>query len=153
MPNVIATAVLSTIGLTGAYASPSQEKHSVSPLVSQVTVERVNDVIFRYVQFFEQYPCLRLETFADTNFKRIDKVDACKFPVDGKVVDVTREKLSGVLYENFKLEGSVFSFSTDIIFATPGHRYLNCSVSIAKAGKLSPLVCKPGERPPEPDGK
>lgn len=153
MPNVIAIALLTTIGLTAAYAAPSQEKHFVSPLVSQVTVGRVNDVIFRYVQFFEQYPCLRLETFADTNFKRIDKIEACKFTVDGKVIDVAREKLSGVLYENFKLEGNVFSFSTDIIFATPGHRYLNCSVSIAKTGKMSPLACKPGERPREPDGK
>ena len=151
MAKGVALLVLSTFGSSATYAA--QERHAVSPLVFEVTVERVGDVLFRYIQFFEQYPCLRLETFADTNFKRIDKIEACKFTVDGKVIDVARETLSGVLYEDFKLEGNVFSFSTDIIFATPGHRYLNCSVSITKAGTLSPLACKPGERPLEPDGK
>ena len=151
MARGIAILILTTFGSTATYAA--QERHPVSPLVSEVTVQRVGDVLFRYIRFFEDYPCLRLETLAHPGFKRIDKVEVCKFVVDGKTIDVTKEELSGVLYENFALENDVFTFSTDIIFARPGYRYLNCRVSIAKTGKLSPPVCKPGERPPEPDGK
>lgn len=125
----------------------------MSPLVSQVTVKRVGDVMFRYIEFFEQYPCLRLETFTDNSFKRIDGLELCKFPVDGALIDVTKAQLSGVVHENLRLEQGVFYFSTDIIFARSGYRYLNCSVVISSAGKLSPAKCAEGERPPTPQAK
>lgn len=129
------------------------EKYPVSPLVSQVTVKRVGDVLFRYVEFFEKYPCLRLETFTDNNLKLIDRKELCKFQADSEVIDITKERLTGVIHENFRLEKNIFSFSTDIIFAKPGHRYLNCSVSISNLGKLSEPVCKRGERPAEAETK
>jgi len=151
MTKIIPILILSTFGSTGTYAA--QERHPVSPLVYEVTVQRVGDVLFRYIQFFEQYPCLRLETLSSPSFKRIDKVEVCKFVVDGKTIDVTKEVLTAVLYENFKLENDVFTFSTDIIFARQGYRYLNCRVSIARTGKLSQPACQLGERPPEPDSK
>ena len=141
------------MGSLATYASAASERHTVSPLVSEVTVQRVGDMLFRYIRFFDDYPCLRLETLTHPGFKRIDKVEVCRFVIDGETIDVTKEQLSGVLYENFKLENDVFTFSTDIIFARQGYRYVNCRVSIAKTGKLSQPACKLGERPPEPDEK
>lgn len=44
--------LLGTFGFTAAHAA--QERHPVSPLVSEVTVQRVGDVLFRYIQFFER---------------------------------------------------------------------------------------------------
>ena len=149
MAKALAILLLSAFGFTATYAAP--ERHAVSPLASELTAHRVGDVLFRYIQFFEQYPCLRLETLSPPSFKRIDKVEVCKFVVDGEAIDVTKEKLTAVLYENFKLESDVFSFSTDIIFARQGYRYLNCRVSIAKTGKLSQPACQLGKRSPEPN--
>ena len=137
---------------TAAHAS-AHEKYPVSPFVSQVTVKRVGDVLFRYVEFFEKYPCLRLETFTDGDLKLIDRKELCRFQTDSEVIDITKEPLSGVIHDNFRLEKNIFNFSTDIIFARPGHRYLNCSVSISDQGKLSELICTRGERPPEPKTK
>jgi len=141
-------ATISSVAKASAY-----EKYPVSPFVSKVTVMRVGDVLFRYVEFFEKYPCLRLETFMDADLKQIDRKEICKFKADNEVIDIMKEQLSGVIHENFKLEKNVFSFSTDIIFARPGYRYLNCTVSISNSGKLSEPVCKRGERPPEPETK
>ena len=150
MLKILVTILLGVAVSTAAHAS-AHEKYPVSPLVSQVTVKRVGDVLFRYVEFFEKYPCLRLETFTEGDLKPIDRKELCKFRIDSEVIDITKERLTGVIHENLRLEKNTFNFSTDIIFARPGHLYLNCSVSISNLGKLSEPVCRRGERPPEPE--
>lgn len=146
----ILAAVILTTAISSVATASAHEKYPVSPLVSKVTVMRAGDVLFRYVEFFEKYPCLRLETFTDADLKPIDRKELCKFKIGDEAIDLTKEQLSGIIHENFRLEKNVFSFSTDIIFARPGHRYLNCSVSISNLGKMAEPICKRGERPSEP---
>ena len=150
MLKILVSILLGVAASAAAHAS-AHEKYPVSPLVSQVTVKRVGDVLFRYVEFFEKYPCLRLETFTGGDLNPIDRKELCKFRIDSEVIDITKERLTGVIHENLRLESNTFKFSTDIIFARPGHLYLNCSVSISSQGKLSEPVCRRGERPPEPE--
>lgn len=129
------------------------EKHPVSPLAWEVNVERVGEVLFRYIRFSPEYPCLRLETFEPIHVKRIDRKEICKFQTNRGVIDVTKEPLSGVIHENLKLEKNIFHFSTEIIFAGPGHYYANCKVVISDNGKMTEPACTRGERPAEPDKK
>ena len=64
MIKMIVTTLIVTVVSATSYASPS-EKYPVSPLAWELHVDRVGDVIFRYVRFLSEsdYPCLRLETF------------------------------------------------------------------------------------------
>lgn len=134
---------------TNAFAT---EKYPVSPMVSELKLERVGDILFRYVEFFESYPCLRLETFEPINRKPLDRKEVCKFRIDHLTVDV-RNDVAAVFYENLGTQEKVFNFSADISIKRASSHYLNCKVVISDKGKLSEPVCKEGQRPPEPDEK
>ena len=143
-------AVLAAISCASAYAS-AYEKYPVSPLAWEINVERVGDVLFRYVRFSSEseYPCLRLETFEPTgNLKLLSRRDICKIRINHEIVDV-RNDVSGSSFEKLRLEGNVFNFAADIILRRPGSYYLNCKVAISEKGNLSEPVCQEGERPPD----
>ena len=137
--------------MTGsAYAAPA-DKYPVSPLAWELQVERVGDVLFRYIRFLSEseYPCLRLETFdPDKDLKRLHRREVCKVRAGDETIDV-RHDVSGVMFEGFKLEGSDFHFAADIVLRRPGSRYLNCKVTISNKGKLSEPNCIEGQRPPD----
>ena len=130
----------------------ANEKYPVSPMVSELKLERVGDILFRYVEFFESYPCLRLETFEPINRKPIDRKEVCKFRIDHLTVDVWND-VAAVFYENLGVQGKVFNFSADVSIKRASSHYLNCKVVITDKGKLSEPLCKEGERPPEPEEK
>lgn len=153
MIKMIVTTLLVTVVSATTYASDYKNTPVVSPLAYQVTVKRVGDVLFRYVEFFEGYPCLRLETFTVGYLKLIDRKEVCKFRTDRGMVDVRRDSLTGVVHENLKLEKNIFHFSTDIVFAGPGYYYATCKVVISDKGKLSEPDCTQDVRPPEPGEK
>lgn len=134
----------------GAYATPT-DKHPVSPLAWELQVERVGDVLFRYIRFMSEseYPCLRLETFdPDKNLKRLHRREVCQVRAGDETIDV-RNDVSGVMFEGFKLDGRDFYFAADIVLRQPGSRYLNCKVTITDKGKISEPNCKEGQRPPD----
>jgi len=151
MIKAIVTTFLVTVVSVATYASDYQSTPAVSPLAYQINAQRVGDVVFRSVEFFEGYPCLRLETFTVGYLKPVDRKEVCKFRTDRGVIDVRKERLTGVIHENLKLEKNIFHFSTEIIFAGPGHYYANCKVVISDNGKMTEPACTRGERPPEPD--
>lgn len=134
---------------TNAFAN---EKYPVSPMVSELKLERVGDILFRYVEFFESYPCLRLETFEPISRKPIDRKEVCKFRIDHLTVDV-RNDAAAVFYKNLGTQDKAFNFSADISLKRAKSHYLNCNVVISDKGKLSEPVCREGQRPPEPDEK
>ena len=154
MTKTIVAAILAGVVSTAVFASPS-ERYPVSPLAWEISVERVGDVLFRYVRFLSEseYPCLRLETFEPVgNLKLLSRQDICKIRIRNQVVDV-RNDVSGSSFREFKLDGRVFSFVADITLKRPGSYYLNCKVVIADSGKLSEPTCKEGERPPDREDK
>ena len=131
------------VSVTGQ--ASSAEKYPVPLAVSEVKVERVGDVLFRYIEFFEDYPCIRFETIQPINHRLIDRMEACTFRVDNSFIDVRRKDLAGVGYKEYKLEGNVFHFTADIVVggSGPGIPPLSCSVSISEKGKLAVPICKP----------
>lgn len=136
--------------ITATTQAFANEKYPVSPMVSELKIERVGDILFRYVEFFESYPCLRLETFEPISRKPIDRKEVCKFRIDQLTVDV-RNDVAVVFYKNLGAQDKVFNFSADISLKRASSHYLNCKVFISDKGKLSEPVCKDGQRPPEPD--
>lgn len=153
MIKLIAAIFFTTAVSATSHASPS-EKYPVSPLAWELHVERVGDVLFRYVRFLSEsdYPCLRLETFEPINLKLLSRQDICKLRARNEMIDV-RNDVSGAFFEKFKLEGKVFHFAADIILRRPGSYYLECKVDISDKGKLSEPICKEGQRPHEPEEK
>lgn len=137
-----------------AHAS-AYEKYPVSPLVSEVKVGRAGDVLFRYIEFFEDYPCIRFETMQPISHKLIDRMEACTFQIDNSSIDVRRKDLAGVGYKEYRLEGNVFHFTADIVLGGSGPALppLSCKVVIANKGKMSRPACTRGERPLESDKK
>lgn len=131
-------------------AASANERYPVSPYVNAVKLERTGEVLFRYVEFFETYPCLRLETFEPISRKPVDRKDVCSFRIDDLTID-TRTDVAAVFFEKMRLEGSTFLFSADLSLRRADAHYLNCKLAISNKGKLSEPVCIPGERPPEPD--
>ena len=134
---------------TNAFAN---EKYPVSPMVSELKLERVGDILFRYVEFFESYPCLRLETFEPISRKPIDRKEVCKFQIDHLTVDV-RNDVAAVFYKHLGMQDKIFNFSADISMKRARSHYLTCKIVIADKGKLSEPVCKEEQRPPELDEK
>lgn len=130
----------------------ANEKYPVSPMVSELKLERIGDILFRYVEFFESYQCLRLETFEPISRKPIDRKEVCKFRIDHLMVDV-RNDVAAVFYKNRTVQDMTFNFSADISLKRANSHYLNCKVVISDKGKLSEPVCREGQRPPEPDEK
>ena len=120
-------------------------------MVSEVRVQRVGSVLFRYVEFFEDYPCMRFETLQPPRLKLVDRVEACRFKVDSRTVDVRDKGLAGVGYKDYRLENNVFYFTADIVIggSGPGLPPLSCSVFIAHDGKLTGPSCQPGKESPQ----
>lgn len=147
----IVTIIFTSIASAASHASPN-EKYPVSLLVSQAKVERVGDILFRYVEFFESYPCLRLETFEPSKRKPLDRKEVCKFRIDHLTVDV-RNDVAAVFYKNLGAQDKAFNFSADISLKRASAHYLNCKVVILDNGKLSEPTCKEGKRPLESDDK
>ena len=140
---------------TTVHAS-AYEKYPVSPLAWEVNVERVGDVLLRYVNFLSEseYPCLRLETFEPINLRPIDRKDICKIKIDQRMIDV-RKGIASVEFRSFAFKKGEFLFNTNILVAAPGElfHYLNCKVTISDKGKLSEPACAEGVRPPKQDNK
>ena len=151
MINLIVMGLFATtiIVTTNALAN---EKYPVSPMVSELKLERVGDILFRYVEFFESYPCLRLETFEPISRKPIDRKEVCKFRIDHLTVDVWNN-VAAVFYKNLGVQDKVFNFSVDVSIKRASSHYLNCKVVITDKGKLSEPLCKEEQRPPEPEEK
>ena len=126
------------------HASPG-EPYAVPLMVSEVRVQRVGSVLFRYLEFFEDYPCIRFETLQPPRLKLIDRVEACRFTVDGRTIDVRNKGLAGVGYKGNRLENNVFCFAAHIVVggSGPGLPPLSCSVVIAHDGKLTGPSCQP----------
>ena len=151
MIKTLITTILATIMSVTAHAS-AHEKYPVSLLVSEVKVVRVGDILFRYVEFFESYPCLRLETFEPISRKPIDRKEVCKFRIDHLTVDV-RNDVAAVFYKHLGMQDKVFNFSADISVKRANSHYLNCKVVISEKGKLSEPICKEEQRPSEAEEK
>lgn len=156
-PSMIKTIVtiFFAAGVPAAAHAAAHEKYPVSPLVSEVKVERAGDVHFRYVEFFEDYPCIRFETMQPISHKLIDRMEVCTFQVGNNSIDVRRKDLAGVGYKEYRLKGNVFHFTADIVLggSGPGLPPLSCKVVIANNGKMTEPACTRGERPAEPDKK
>ena len=142
MTRTVVTTFLVTILSVSAHAS-AHEKYPVSLLVSEVKVVRVGNVLFRYIEFFEDYPCIRFETMQPVSHKLIDRMEACTFRIGNNSIDVRRKDLAGVGYKEYRLEGNKFHFTADIILggSEPGLPPLSCIVVIADKGKLSEPAC------------
>lgn len=151
MVKPIVIILLTSIVSAASYASPN-EKYPVSPMVSELKLERVGDILFRYVEFFETYPCLRLETFEPISRKPIDRKEVCKFRIGQLTVDV-RNDVAAVFYKNLGAQGTTFNFSADISLKRANSHYLTCKVVISDKGKMTEPACREGQRPPEQDEK
>lgn len=121
------------------------EKYPVPLAVSEVKVQRVGEILFRYVEFLTDYPCIRFETLRPGDLKLIDRMEACTFKADGRSIDVRRKSLAGVGYKDYRLEGNTFRFIADIVVggSGPGLPPLKCAIAIAASGKLSGPTCEP----------
>ena len=136
------------MGALTAFQVRASEPYPVSPMVSAVKVERVGDVLFRYVEFFELYPCLRLETLKPTKRRLITRKDLCRFRTGGLHID-TRKDVAAVFFRNFALRDDAFHFDVDLSLRRAGAPYLNCVVTIGNNGALSEPQCSEGNRPSE----
>lgn len=149
MTNLVAISLF-VVSISVTNHAFANEKYPVSPMVSELKLERIGEVLFRYVEFFESYPCLRLETFEPISRKPIDRKEVCKFRIDHLMVDVKND-VAAVFYKNLGAQDKTFNFSADISLKRANSHYLNCKVVISDKGKLSEPVCREGQRPPEPD--
>ena len=122
------------------------EMYSVPLTVSEVKVQRVGEILFRYVEFFEDYPCIRFETLRPGNLELIDRLEACTFKAGDRSIDVRKKGVAGVGYKDYRLEGNTFHFTADIVVggSGPGLPPLTCAIAIAGSGKLSGPVCDVG---------
>ena len=105
-----------------------------SPLVWEVKVERIGDVLFRYTTFNTEskYPCLRFETIEPVSNKVLRTKDYCKITLpflNDTVIDVKSE-VQMVDYMDFKLTGNTFTFVVDLILRDPASFLLLCSLKI-----------------------
>lgn len=138
------------LGVAMATQVVANEKYPVSPMVTALQLERVGDVLFRYIEFFERYPCLRIETLVPASRKLIARRDVCKFRVENLLID-TRTDVAAVFFQNFEVKDNGFNFDVDLSLSRAGAHYLNCRVAISDDGKLPEPSCKEGKRPPEPN--
>lgn len=115
-----------------------------SPLVWEVKVERIGDVLFRYTTFNteSEYPCLRFETIEPVSNKVLRTKDYCKITLpllNDTVIDVKSE-IQMVDYMDFKLTGNTLTFVVDLILREPASFLLLCSLKI-EGPNISETVC------------
>jgi hypothetical protein len=146
---IVACVFLATAACAHASAS---EKYPVSPYAWELKVQRVGEVLFRYVIFFpDEYPCLRTETFDPTSLQLIDKKDICKIPIDRNLTLDVRKDVTAAYFEDPIFEESIFRFTADISTKRGPAYLLSCEIVISNSGKLSEPECHGDERPTEPE--
>ena len=126
------------------------EKYPVSPYAWELKVQRVGDVLFRYVIFFsDEYPCLRTETFEPANLKLIVRKDICKIPVDKSWTLDVRKDVAAAYFEDPEFEENIFRFTADISTKRGPTYLLSCEIVISNNGSLSDPACQGDEHSTE----
>ena len=144
---IFACVFFATVACNQASAS---EQYPVSPYAWELKVQRVGEVLFRYVIFFsDEYPCLRTETFEPTNLKLIVRKDICKIPVDKNWTLDVRKDVAAAYFEAPKFEENIFRFTADISTKRGPTYLLSCEIVISENGALSDPTCQGGEQPTE----
>lgn len=116
-----------------------------SPLVWDVKIERVGNVLFRYTTFNteSEYPCMRFETIEPTSNKVLQIKDYCKVTLpflNNTVIDLKNE-VQLVDYMDLKFVDDTFTFTLDIILKEQASFLLSCSLNI-DGENMSEVDCK-----------
>jgi hypothetical protein len=143
---ILLTPMLAIAAWAFTQAVLANEKYPVSTMVMDVKTERVGDVLLRYVDFFEQYPCLRLETLQPVTHKLLDRREVCKIRAAEGTIDLAADT-AGFEFKDFQFDERGIRFAVEIIMRQQGSHYVNCTAVIAEKGKLPEPVCVEGAKP------
>ncbi|XOZ32991.1 hypothetical protein ACMDCT_12310 [Halomonadaceae bacterium KBTZ08] len=114
--------------------------------VSELKAERLNGVIFRYIEFFD-YPCLRLETLAlsEGSLSVDAQKDICSLTPKGEDPITFKKNVTSVVSDDIKEQDASFSFRAEYVLAEVSAPifYTDCNVKVETTGALGEVKCGP----------
>lgn len=116
----------------------------ISADVSKLRVERLNGVMFRYIEFFD-YPCFRLETLSLSkgDLSVNSQKDVCSLTPKGEGPITFEKNVTAVVPNEIKRKDTTFSFRAEYVLAEVGAPifYTDCEVEVKETGELGRVRC------------